>query len=161
MTMAKLKNHATCGVTLSLKNSFGTSPASIYGDDAGVDEPNESPSAGRGQVFHAGRRAPSKSAPQELHPDSSRQPGYRVPRIVVDLVAARPIDLQIIDGIESVVGGEGPWIKGSKPVRPGVLIVGRNPVCTDAVSTAVMGYNPLADRGTPPFRNCDNTMLLA
>jgi hypothetical protein len=24
-----------------------------------------------------------------------------------------------------------------------------------------MGYNPRALRGTPPFRNCDNTLLLA
>jgi len=161
MTIAKLKNHATCGVTLSLKNSFGTSPASIYGDDAGEEEANESPRSGRGRVFHSGQRGPSRSAPQELHPDSPRQGGYRVPRIVVDLVAARPIDLQIIDGVESVAGGEGPWIRGSRPVRPGLLLVGRNPVSTDAVSTAVMGYNPRADRGTPPFRNCDNTMKLA
>ena len=33
--MAKLKNHETCGVTLSMKNCFGITPASIYGDDAG------------------------------------------------------------------------------------------------------------------------------
>ena len=39
--MAKLKNHETCGVTLSMKNIFGMTPASIYGDDAGRDEPNE------------------------------------------------------------------------------------------------------------------------
>ncbi|MBI3665344.1 MAG: DUF362 domain-containing protein [Acidobacteria bacterium] len=161
MTMAKLKNHATCGVTLSLKNSFGTSPASIYGDDAGSEEPNESPRSGRGLVFHNGKRGPARCSPQELHPDTPRHGGYRVPRIVVDLVAARPIDLQIIDGIESVVGGEGPWIRGSKYVRPGVLIVGANPVSTDAVGAAVMGYDPRADRGTPPFRDCDNTMKLA
>ena len=36
VSMAKLKNHATCGVTLSMKNCFGITPASIYGDDAGV-----------------------------------------------------------------------------------------------------------------------------
>jgi len=47
MTIAKLKNHATCGVTMALKNSFGITPASIYGGDAGVDEPNESPTQGR------------------------------------------------------------------------------------------------------------------
>ena len=46
MSMAKLKNHATCGVTLSMKNCFGITPASIYGDDAGVDEPNENPGQG-------------------------------------------------------------------------------------------------------------------
>ena len=43
VSMAKLKNHDTCGITLSCKNVFGTIPASIYGDDAGVDEPNEKP----------------------------------------------------------------------------------------------------------------------
>jgi len=161
MSMAKLKDHETCGVTLSLKNCFGNSPSSIYGDSAGVDEPNENPTAGRGAIFHFGKRAPSKSAPQEIDPNSSREAGYRVPRIVADLVAARPIDLTLIDGIESIAGGEGPWIKGVRLVQPGVLIAGTNPVTTDAVSTAVMGYNPRAQRGTKPFATCDNTMLLA
>jgi uncharacterized protein (DUF362 family) len=161
VSMAKLKNHETCGVTLSLKNCFGNTPASIYGDDAGVDEPNESPGKGRVEVFHFGKRAPAKSAPQEIVPNSSREPGHRVPRIVADLVAARPIDLAIIDGVESIAGGEGPWIRGLRLVQPGLLVAGTNPVTTDAVSTALMGYDPRAVRGTPPFRNCDNTMLLA
>src|SRR6266567_4156552 len=161
MSMAKLKNHETCGVTLSLKNCFGNSPASIYGDDAKADEPNESPTSGRGAVFHAGKRGPSKSAPQELDASTSRHPGYRVPRIVADLCAARPVDIALIDGIESVSGGEGPWIKGLKLVQPGVLIAGTNPVTTDAVATAVMGYDPQAQKGTRPFVTCDNTLLLA
>src|SRR5205809_7623198 len=87
VSLAKLKNHETCGVTLSLKNCFGTTPAAIYGDDAGIDEPNESPTKGRVAVFHAGQRGPAKSAPQELDPSTSRHPGYRVPRIVADLCA--------------------------------------------------------------------------
>jgi uncharacterized protein (DUF362 family) len=161
VSMAKLKNHETCGVTLSLKNCFGTTPAAIYGDDAGADEPNENPTKGRNHVFHQGRRPPAKSAPQELDPTSRREPGYRVPRIVADLVTARPVHLAIIDGVESVAGGEGPWIKGLRLVQPGVLIAGNNPVCTDAVSTAVMGYDPRADRGTAPFRTCDSTLHLA
>jgi uncharacterized protein (DUF362 family) len=161
MTIAKLKNHATCGVTLALKNSFGITPASIYGDDSGVDEPNEQPTKGRGVVLHAGKRAPSKSAPGELHFGQHRDPGYRVPRIVADLAAARPIDLSIIDGIETITGGEGPWIRGVKLASPGVLIAGTNPVTADAVATAIMGYNPRADRGTAPFQECDNTMKLA
>jgi uncharacterized protein (DUF362 family) len=84
-----------------------------------------------------------------------------VPRITADLVAARPIDLAIIEGVESIAGGEGPWIKGLRLVRPGLLIAGTNPVTTDAVATALMGYNPQAPRGETPFRTCDNTMLLA
>ena len=161
VSMAKLKNHATCGVTLSLKNCFGTIPASIYGDSAGVDEPNESPTNGRLTVGHEGKRQPSKSAPQELHFGVNHDPGYRVPHIVADVVAARPIHLAIIDGVESIAGGEGPWIRGVRVVKPGLLIAGLNPVCTDAVSAAVMGYNPRSTRGTAPFQTCDNTLLLA
>ncbi len=161
VSMAKLKNHATCGITLSMKNCFGITPASIYGDDAGEYEPNEKPGSGRGSAMHDGKRGPSKSAPQELDPASNREAGYRMPRIVAELITARPIDLAIIDGIESVSGGEGPWIKGLQLVQPGVLIAGTNGVNTDAVAAAVMGYNPRAPKGVPPFQNCDNTLLLA
>jgi uncharacterized protein (DUF362 family) len=161
VSMAKLKNHATCGVTLSLKNCFGILPASIYGDSAGVDEPNEKPVDGRLKVGHEGRRQPSKSAPQELHFGQNHDPGYRVPHIVADISAARPIHLAIIDGVETVTGGEGPWIRGLKPVKPGVLLAGLNPVCTDAVAMAVMGYSPRTTRGTAPFQTCDNTLLLS
>jgi len=161
VSLAKLKNHGTCGVTLSLKNCFGMLPASIYGDDAGVDEPNENPTSGRSKTMHHGGRQPSKSAPAELDPASNREPGYRVPHIVADLVKSRPVDLQIVDGIESIAGGEGPWIKGIRRVQPGVLLAGLNPVSTDAVAAAVMGYDPRAARGTAPFRTCENTLLLA
>ena len=161
VSMAKLKNHADCGVTLSMKNCFGMTPVSIYGDDAGVDEPNENASQGRGAVCHVGRRQPAKIAPPELHPGVSNSAGYRVSRIVADLSVVRPIDFAIIDGVVSMAGGEGPWVRGVRKVSPGVLIAGTNPVCTDAVSVAVMGYNPRADRGTPPFPHADNTMLLA
>ncbi len=84
-----------------------------------------------------------------------------MPHIVADVVAARPIHLAIIDGVESIAGGEGPWIRGVRVVKLGLLIAGLNPVCTDAVSTAVMGYNPRATRGTAPFQTSDNTLLLA
>jgi uncharacterized protein (DUF362 family) len=161
VSLAKLKEHETCGVTLGLKNCFGITPASIYGDDAGRDEPNETPTKGRLDVCHLGKRGPSRSAPQELDPASSREPGYRVPRIVADLAAARPIDLVIIDGIETVAGGEGPWIQGLRAIQPGVLIAGLNPVSTDAAAMAVMGYDARARRGTAPFRTCDNTLALA
>lgn len=162
MSMAKLKNHETCGVTLAMKNIFGITPASIYGDDAGLDGPNENPTKGRGDVCHFGKRGPSKSARQELDPQSSRVAEYRMPRITAELVAARPIDISLIDGIETMAGGEGPWVRRKlSVVRPGVLILGTNPVTTDTVATAVMGYDPRALKGTAPFTNCDNTLLLA
>jgi uncharacterized protein (DUF362 family) len=161
MSMAKLKDHATCGVTLAMKNCFGNTPASIYGDDAGVDEPNETPGSGRVRTCHEGKRQPSKAALPEIDPNSSRDPGHRMPRIVAELVAARPIDISFVDGIQTVAGGEGPCIRGLRIVQPNVLILGTNPVSTDAVATAVMGYDPQASRGTAPFQNCDNMMKLA
>src|SRR5579864_1043108 len=174
VSVAKMKQHEECGLTLSIKNMFGITPDSIYGDDAGIDEPNEKGLKGREDVLHAGKRQPSKTAPAEIDPSSNRYEGYRVPHIIVDLAAARPIDLAIIDGVETCTGGEGPWVKGAKYVRPGVLVVGRNPVSTDAVAAAVMGFDPRAKRGEGPFHVrkthieipndplwADNPMLLA
>jgi uncharacterized protein (DUF362 family) len=160
VSIAKLKEHATTGVTIAMKNMFGITPCTIYGEGAGEDEPSEFPRGGRG-MFHYGRRQPSKVAFSENDPTSPREGGYRVPRIVADIVAARPIHLSIVDGIETMAGGEGPWLAESRPVHGGVLIVGTNPVCTDAVGTAVMGFDPMADRGTAPFERCDNTLRLA
>ncbi|HEY1337894.1 MAG TPA: DUF362 domain-containing protein, partial [Bryobacteraceae bacterium] len=161
VSIAKMKEHATAGVTLSMKNCFGITPCTVYGTGAGVDEPSIVPKGGRGPI-HAGNRGPSKSAPQELHPDSPREDTYRVPRTVVDLIAARPIHLAIVEGIKTMTGGEGPWVREDlQPAAPGVLVAGLNPVNTDAVSMAVMGFDPMADRGTPPFERCDSTLKLA
>jgi uncharacterized protein (DUF362 family) len=161
VSLAKLKEHETCGVTLSLKNCFGNTPASIYGDDAGIHEPNELPRSGRVKAMHEGKRRPALSAPQEIDRASSREPGYRMPRIVVDVCSARPVDLAIIDGVFTMCGGEGPWVKSVAPIAPGVLIAGTNAVNTDAVATAVMGFDPRAARDKAPFHGCDNTLLLA
>ena len=157
-SLAKLKEHATTGITLSMKNCFGNAPATIYGDGAGQDEPSEFPRGGR-NMFHFGRRVPPGWT--ENDPRSPREGGYRVPRIVVDIVAARPIDLAIIDGIETMTAGEGPWIPRVAPISPGLLVAGTNCVTTDAVATALMGFDPMADRGKPPFERCDSTLRLA
>jgi uncharacterized protein (DUF362 family) len=168
MSMAKLKNHDTCGITLAIKNMFGCTPASIYGNDAGADDPNETPTSGRDQVCHAGKRQPAKIAAPEKDLSSPRDAFHRMPRISVEVAAARPIDISFIDGIETMTGGEGPWInpakgtfQGTAFARPGLLVLGTNPVATDAVGTALMGYDPRASKGTPPFHKCDNMLLLA
>ena len=160
ISMTKMKEHATAGVTLSMKNVFGATPVTIYGEGSGADEPSPLPRGGRGPM-HSGHKPPPKSAPQEVDPKSSREAGYRIPRIVADVNAARPIHLSIIDGIDTQTGGEGPWNRGVVPVHPGVLIAGLNPVCADAVGMAVMGFDPMAVRGTAPFERCDSTLQLA
>ncbi len=160
VSLAKLKEHATAGVTLSMKNSFGITPCTIYGHGAGIDKPSDVVKGSRG-MLHSGDRQPSKTALAENDPKSPRDPGYRVPRVTADLVHARPIHLAIIDGIHTVAGGEGPWIKRCRPVHAGLLIAGTNPVTTDAVATALMGFDPMATRGTAPFEKCDSTLKLA
>jgi uncharacterized protein (DUF362 family) len=160
VSMSKLKNHWIAGVTMSLKNSFGNTPCSLYGGDCGPDG-NEDPKQERGPVCHNGARTPPKGVPQELDPATPRDAGYRVPRIVTDLVAARPVDLGIVDGVLSIRGGEGQWNKGVQIIKPGLMLAGKNPVCLDAVCSAVMGYDPRAKRGEKPFLHGENTMTLA
>jgi len=160
VSLAKMKEHATAGVTLSIKNCFGILPVTIYGDGAGVDEPSIEPHGGRG-IMHLGSRQPSKSAPAENDPATPREDTWRIPRIVADVVAARPIDLAIVEAVHSMNGGEGPWIRPSRAIQPGLLIAGTNCVATDAVCMALMGFDPLAVRGAPPFEKCDSTLQLA
>jgi uncharacterized protein (DUF362 family) len=160
ISLAKLKNHITAGVTLSMKNLFGITPNSLYGDEAG----NEEATAGRGPLHN--RQGFDKIKLPGLKPGiTSNDPTWRVPRIVADICAARPIDLAIIDGITSMSGGEGPWCGEAGPLKfttPGVIIAGLNPVSADAVGTAVMGYpDPRARRTRKPFDFCDNHLLLA
>lgn len=138
VSVGKMKNHEELGITMSMKNLFGITPTALYG--------------GREQIFHYGAVQSPSGVPAELDPKSNRYEGWRMPRLITDICGARPIDLAILDGIESCVGGEGPWCLGSKPVKPALLLVGRNCVCTDTVGAATMGYNPRASRHEPPFR---------
>src|SRR5436190_18890520 len=160
VSLAKLKNHITAGVTLSLKNMFGATPNSLYGSEAGSEDALE----GRG-VLHNPMGLEKIKLPGLKSGITSTDPTWRVPRIVADICAARPIHLAIIDGITSMSGGEGPWCREAGPLKftnPGVLIVGLNPVSADAVGTAVMGYaDPRALRGTKPFHFCDNHLAMA
>ncbi len=163
VSLAKLKEHRTTGVTLSMKNCFGITPCTIYGDGAPEDEPGLTPVGGRGP-FHRGNRLPPKSAPPPVRLDAPTDAGYRVPRIVADLVAARPVHLSVIDGIYTMTGGELPRMKSgvqTRPVNPGLLIAGKNCVSTDAVAMVLMGFDPMSDRGTPPFETSDNMLALA
>ena len=56
VSIAKMKEHATAGITLSMKNCFGLTPCTIYGTGAGVDEPSLVPKGGR-NLIHAGQPA--------------------------------------------------------------------------------------------------------
>ncbi len=158
VSLAKLKNHLTAGVTLSMKNLFGLPPNTLYGGATGEDAVEVR------FPLHDPRGHEKIRLPGLKEGVSSPKPGWRVPRVTVDICAARPIDLAIIDGITAMRGGEGPWCARDakiEPTKPGVIISGFNPVSTDAVGTAVMGYADPRAQGVRPFESCDNHLLLA
>lgn len=155
VSIPKMKNHDIAGVTLAMKNLFGITPSALYASSVH----DENSTQARAAVLHAGGMS---AAGGERLPISSVDPGFRVPRAVVDIVRARPIDLSIVDAVVTMHGGEGAWNGTQTGIAvPGLLIAGKNPACTDTVCTAVMGYDPAATRGTKPFYNADNTLALA
>jgi uncharacterized protein (DUF362 family) len=158
VSLAKLKEHDGAGVTMSLKNLFGITPLTLYGKDAS----GENDIGGR-VPLHGWRNSGPRTLPGEKVNRFS--PGWKmgIPHIIADLAAARPIDLAIVDGITSIRGAEGFWARGQMGfTKPGVLMAGLNPVSTDAVGVAVMGFpDPRARKGTAPFEQCENHILLA
>lgn len=156
ISLAKLKNHITAGVTLTMKNNFGITPTALYGQH----EHDERSTSARIHVLHEGSMNPPAGVPTELDPHGPRIDNYRVPRHTVDAVRIRPIDLALLDGIETVSGGEGPWCPSLARQQPHLLIAGRNAVCVDAIATFCMGYDPQAATATGPFPG-DNHLALA
>lgn len=161
VSLAKLKNHVSAGITGGMKNLFGIPPSSLYGDDL-KNEPDENAIGYRNQTMHNCARKPFTSAESFTGKSIEGEHGYNVPRFIVDLAAAFPIHLVVFDGISVIQTAEG-WWNGSmvSVTRPGLLIAGANPVCADAVAAAVMGFNPDAPDKTPPFVNGSNHLALA
>jgi len=137
ISVAKMKCHWNAGVTLSIKNLVGLVPVAYY-------------RLGEGHIYRSA-----------LHGATEEETKTRLPRVITDLVRARPIDLALIDGIRTAEGGEGPWIGRFHPVQPGVLIAGKNAVATDAVAAAAMGFDPTADYPAAPFLRGDSHLNLA
>jgi uncharacterized protein (DUF362 family) len=67
----------------------------------------------------------------------------------------------VIDGIKTVGGSEGPWNRDLHAMSPGLLIGGKNPVATDAIAVAAMGFDPSADYPNPPFLRAENHLNIA
>ncbi len=136
MSVAKMKTHATAGITLSMKNLVGMVPAKFY-----LLNPNDGHRSG-------------------LHGPGNE--GYnRIPRTIVDLNMARPIQFALIDGIKTAEGGEGPWIGGIRAKDAHLLVAGTNALATDTVGTALMGYDATAQAEALPFTYCLNHFALA
>lgn len=136
MSVSKMKNHYNAGITHTMKNLFGLVPYRRY------------------------RLGNTDSYRTAFHGAGS-ETWRRIPRIIVDLNRARPIHFSLIDGIQTIQGGEGPWIPMVETIDPGVLVAGKNCVSTDAVATAIMGCDPTADFPDTPFLRGNNHLNLA
>jgi uncharacterized protein (DUF362 family) len=140
MSAAKMKCHASAGVTLSMKNLVGMIPMRFY--QLSPDHTNRSELHGVNMAYR-----------------------YRLPAVIIDLVRARPIDFALIDGVMTSEGGEGPWLPGIfKPIEDvvGALVAGKNAAATDAVGAAVMGFDPMARSvEEEPFAYCLNHLQMA
>lgn len=156
ISLAKLKNHTTAGVTLASKNLFGVTPLALYSGTV----PDESRLAPR-RVLHFADVHPPAGLPATVPEARSLGEDQRVARHIVDALAMRPVDLAVIDGISTIAGGVGPWSPHGVFLRPGLLIAGRNPACTDAVATACMGYDPVSPDGCGPFPGANHLRLAA
>ena len=136
VSISKMKCHNTAGVTHTMKNLFGLVPYRFYEINKGDRYRSE---------FHG----------------PSNQTRKRLPRVIMDLNQARPIHLSVIDGVMTTEAGEGPWIPAMGPIQPGLLFAGKNPVATDAVATAAMGFDPNADFPDDPFPHAENHLKIA
>jgi uncharacterized protein (DUF362 family) len=136
VSVPKMKCHYLLGVTQSMKNLVGLAPYKFYELKAGD---------GYRTGFHG----------------KENETGTRLPRVVMDLNRARPVNLSLIDGIRTVEGSEGPWNQDLGAVSPGLLIGGKNPVSTDAVAAAAMGFDPAAEYPNPPFLRAENHLNIA
>jgi uncharacterized protein (DUF362 family) len=136
MSVSKMKNHYEAGVTHTMKNLFGLVPYEFYR----LSQQDKYRSA-----FHGPATETRK----------------RIPRVINDLNRARPINFSLVDGIKTAEAGEGPWINTITPIQPGLLVAGKNPVSTDAVATALMGYDPTSDFPDEPFIRGENHLNIA
>jgi hypothetical protein len=137
VSIPKMKQHYTAGVTHSMKNLIGSTPLSYY------QMPNQQ-----------GTRS-------KLHVEGG-DAGSDLPRSICDLNMARPIHLAVIDGIKNAVGGEGPWNPTFEPHEDYYLLAGKNAVSTDSIASYIMGNDPEpAQLLRPDGTFCDNHLLLA
>lgn len=114
ISLACMKTHNQAVVTLTMKNLIGIAPGSIYG-------------------------YPPSPTKWILHEKAEEKGDQYMAGVIVDLCRARKIDLAIIDG-RTAMEGQGPH--EGDPVKLDLLIVGADPVATDIVASAIMGFDP-------------------
>ncbi|HLZ10454.1 MAG TPA: DUF362 domain-containing protein, partial [Chloroflexota bacterium] len=81
---------------------------------------------------------------------------FRLMRVIVDTATTLRPDLAVVDGLIASNFG-----MDHEPVEMNVLLAGHDPVATDAVGAAVMGFDPHAEFPVEPFLVSENHLRLA
>ena len=121
VSLPKAKRHYGAGVTHAMKNMVGSIPLSIYTN------------------YNDGREGSEGGSRQSMH----EQGMPTLVRNFLDICRIRPIHFAINDAIQTADNGEGPWNTGFKAARYDKLIVGKDPVAVDSVSTQIIGWDPM------------------
>ena len=134
VSIPKMKQHLTAGITHSMKNLIGIVPLTFYG---------------------GGWRS-------QLHNDGGNDPSTHLPRSICDLNMTRPIHLAVIDGIKNAEGGELPTSVTFHPAEYHLLLAGKDPVALDSIAALQMGNDPEAPKLQVPGDGlCENYLYLA
>ncbi|MDZ7315844.1 MAG: DUF362 domain-containing protein [candidate division KSB1 bacterium] len=121
VSLPKAKRHYGAGVTHSLKNMVGSIPLSIYTN------------------YNDGKEGAVGGYRASMH-----EMGWpTLVRNFLDICRIRPIHFAINDAIMTADNGEGPWNQGFTPARYNKLIIGKDPVAVDSISTQVIGWDPM------------------
>ncbi len=135
VSIPKMKQHYDAGVTHTMKNQVGITPLSFYGTSTRVHLHNK---------------------------NGSENIRTYLPRSIIDLNLARPVNLGVVDGIINADGGEGVWNPTFVPAEYHLLLAGKDPVATDSVCSHQMGNDPETEKfQLPSGQECDNYLLLA
>ena len=162
VSLAKLKEHPTAGMTLSMKNCFGNTPCTIYSQDAPQTNPAQ-PAVPRRRCTRALVCPQERAAGRQTGLSASTTQAIAFRASVRISSPPAPSTSAVIDGIYTMAGGEMPNWPGldsqagsSRPTdRRHELRLHR---CR---RHALMGFDPMADRGTAPFETCDSMLRLA
>ncbi|MBN2414005.1 DUF362 domain-containing protein [candidate division KSB1 bacterium] len=143
ISLPKAKLHKGAGVTHGMKNLVGTLPVPCGKYNAGGS---------------------NRSGIHQHRTQYDGNPDSNLCRVIIDLNHATPINLVVNDAVKTVLGSEGPWNRDEWALVPknfNRLIVGKDPVATDAISTKIIGYDPMAEDKTWPFPTSINYLKLA
>ncbi len=142
ISLPKAKRHNGGGVTHGMKNLVGTLPVPCGKYNNG---------AGNRAAIHQHRTI-----------DGNTTSNLR--RVIIDLNNATPVNLVVNDAIHTVLGSEGPWGRGEWALRPtnfNRLVVGKDPVAVDSISTKVIGYDPMDAENTGTWKGGINYLKQA